>query len=105
MACGGRFGVAFRGVREVQRETHERQGHLQEGSLALTFERPEDYDRLGETDRIDLCDLAAMAPGSMVRALIRHEDGTTTALSLRHTYSAAQLEWFRAGSALNVIDA
>ncbi|RPI43025.1 MAG: aconitate hydratase [Betaproteobacteria bacterium] len=74
-----------------------------QGLLALTFERPEDYDRLRETDRIELLELAAMAPGSSVRALVRHEDGTATALSLRHTYSAAQLEWFRAGSALNVI--
>jgi aconitate hydratase len=75
-----------------------------QGLLALTFANPRDYDALQETDRIDLIGLAEMAPGSMVEGVIRREDGTSRSIALRHTYSAAQLAWFRAGSALNVID-
>jgi len=75
-----------------------------QGLLALTFADPADYDKLRETDCIDLLGLADMAPGSVVAALIRREDGGSIAIALRHTYSTAQLAWFRAGSALNVID-
>ncbi len=75
-----------------------------QGLLALTFADAADYDKLQETDRIDLQGLAAMAPGSVIEATVRREDGSAFAIALRHTYSAAQLAWFRAGSALNVID-
>ena len=74
-----------------------------QGLLALTFDDPAHYDLVRETDRIDLIGLAEMAPGRPVRAVLRHADGTCTPLALRHSYSAAQLAWFRAGSALNVI--
>jgi aconitate hydratase len=74
-----------------------------QGLLALTFADPADYERIGESDRIDLPNLAGLAPGVELRAWIRHKDGTATPIALRHTYSAAQLAWFRAGSALNVL--
>ncbi|MGH8665088.1 MAG: aconitate hydratase, partial [Burkholderiales bacterium] len=72
-----------------------------QGLLALTFREPEDYERIGENDRIDLVGLAAMAPGEPVACHLSHADGSTEVLLLDHTFSSAQLEWFRAGSALN----
>jgi aconitate hydratase len=74
-----------------------------QGLLALTFQNPEDYARIGENDRIDIVRLAALAPGRPVECLIRHPGGTTETLSLSHSFSAAQLEWFKAGSALNLV--
>ena len=74
-----------------------------QGLLALTFERPEDYDRIEEADLVNLVDLTRLAPGKPVRCVLRHADGREEQLSLCHTYSAAQIEWFRAGSALNLL--
>jgi aconitate hydratase len=73
-----------------------------QGLLALTFRHPEDYDRLREDDRISLIDLAGMAPGKPIACLVRHVDGSTQTLRLAHSFSAWQLNWFRAGSALNL---
>ena len=73
-----------------------------QGLLALTFENPEDYDRIREDDRLDIVDLAMLAPDRPVQCRVRHADDTTETLSLRHSYSAEQLEWFRAGAALNL---
>jgi len=73
-----------------------------QGLLALTFAKPEDYDRIRETDRIDLVGLAKITPGKPVECRIKHADGTQETLYLNHTFSAAQLEWFHAGSALNL---
>jgi aconitate hydratase len=73
-----------------------------QGLLALTFEEPGDYDRIGEADRISLLGLAAIAPGKPVQCLVRHADGTTETLRLSHSFGASQFEWFRAGSALNL---
>jgi aconitate hydratase len=73
-----------------------------QGLLALTFQDPTDYDRIREEDRISLLGLAAMAAGKPVECLVRHADGTTETLRLYHSFAASQLEWFRAGSALNL---
>jgi aconitate hydratase len=73
-----------------------------QGLLALTFQNPQDYDRLREDDRISLVGLQEMAPGKPVRCIIRHADGSMEELHLNHSYSASQLEWFRVGSALNL---
>lgn len=73
-----------------------------QGLLALTFAKPDDYDRIRESDRIDLVGLAKIAPGKPVECRIKHADGTQETLWLNHTFSAAQLEWFHAGSALNL---
>jgi aconitate hydratase len=73
-----------------------------QGLLALTFVKADDYDRMREDDRIDLVGLANLAPGKLVECRIKHADGTRETLWLSHTFSAAQLEWFRAGSALNL---
>jgi aconitate hydratase len=74
-----------------------------QGLLALTFQDPADYDRIREDDRLSLVGLAALAPGQPVRCLVRHADGTAETLRLAHSFSASQLDWFRAGSALNVV--
>lgn len=72
-----------------------------QGLLALTFQDPADYDRIREEDRVSLVALADLAPGEPVSCLVRHADGTTERLQLDHSFSASQLAWFRAGSALN----
>jgi aconitate hydratase len=76
-----------------------------QGLLALTFQISNDYDRIHETDRISLVGLADLAPGRPVTCIVCHADGTTEALNLAHSFSRMQLEWFRAGSALNVLHA
>ena len=73
-----------------------------QGLLALTFENPADYDRIREEDRLSLVGLADIAPGKPVDCLVKHVDGTTETLRLSHSFAASQLEWFRAGSALNL---
>jgi aconitate hydratase len=72
-----------------------------QGLLALTFQDPADYDRIREDDRVSLLGLADVAPSKLVECLVKHADRTTESLSLRHSYGASQLQWFRAGSALN----
>jgi aconitate hydratase len=74
-----------------------------QGLLALTFADPADYERICADDRLSLLDLAAMAPGEPLRARLDHADGTSEVLALRHSYTREQLEWFRAGSALNLL--
>jgi aconitate hydratase len=76
-----------------------------QGLLAMTFENPTDYDRIREEDRLSLVGLADMAPGKPVTCLVKHADGTTETLWLYHSFAASQLEWFRAGSALNLFHA
>jgi aconitate hydratase len=76
-----------------------------QGLLALTFADPADYERLREDDRLSLLDLARLAPGRPVTCRLRHADGSTETLYLNHSYAAAQVEWFRRGSALNCLPA
>ncbi|MEM7412084.1 MAG: aconitate hydratase [Myxococcota bacterium] len=76
-----------------------------QGILALTFRDPAHYDRVGRDDRIDLTGLATLGEGAPVEGRIRHADGTTTEILLEHSYTSAELVWFRAGSALNAIAA
>jgi aconitate hydratase len=74
-----------------------------QGLLPLTFADPATYDAIGPNDRISILELADLAPGSPVRCRIRRPDQSTIDFDCRHTFSPAQLEWFRAGSALNLI--
>jgi aconitate hydratase len=73
-----------------------------QGLLALTFEDPADYERVRDGDRVTLSRLAELAPGKPVECRLRHADGSAESIPLRHSYSESQLEWFRAGSALNL---
>jgi aconitate hydratase len=74
-----------------------------QGVLALTFADSKDYDKVQETDRISILDLAKLASGKLVRAQIKHSDGKVDDIELNHTMTAEQIEWFKAGSALNLI--
>ncbi len=74
-----------------------------QGVLALTFADPATYDHIRQGDRMDLTGLTGLEPGRTVRLVIHHQDGSSESAELRHTMSREQIEWFRAGSALNVI--
>ncbi len=74
-----------------------------QGLLPLTFAETADYDKIQETDTISLMGLAELAPGKPIAATIRHADGKTEKIQLRHTFNADQVKWFRAGSALNTL--
>ena len=73
------------------------------GLLPLTFSDPADYDRIREDDRISLTGLASLAPGTPVRCMVSHSDGTTEVLSLNHSFAEDQIPWFRYGSMLNYL--
>lgn len=72
-----------------------------QGMLPLTFKDAGDYDKINPADKISLLDLGNLAPGKPVRCIIHHEDGSEDLIELAHTFNEHQLEWFRAGSALN----
>jgi len=76
-----------------------------QGLLPLTFADPDTYDQIGEDDRISVRGLASLAPDVPVRCTIHKPDGTTVDFEATHTFSPEQIEWFRAGSALNIIRA
>jgi aconitate hydratase len=74
-----------------------------QGILALTFSNPEDYEKILEDDRISLLDLNELAPDKQVRCVISHSDGEKEEILLNHSYNKSQIEWFKSGSALNVL--
>lgn len=74
-----------------------------QGMLALTFHNEADYDKIQENDRFDFIDLDTFSEGKPVHVKLRHDDGSEHTIALNHTYNAQQIEWFRAGSALNLI--
>src|SRR2546426_1005233 len=74
-----------------------------QGVLALTFANSSDYDKIMETDRISLVGLKDLKPGKPVNCIIRHKDGSKEEISLRHSYNDFQIQWFQAGSALNIM--
>jgi aconitate hydratase len=76
-----------------------------QGMLALTFANKEDYDKVLEDDTIDIVGLAAFAPGKELTVVLNHADGSRDEILVNHTYNEQQIEWFRAGGALNVIRA
>ena len=71
--------------------------------MALTFVDPATYDAIGERDTISIMGLADLAPDTPVACTIHHEGGATTPFEASHTMSHEHIEWFRAGSALNII--
>ena len=74
-----------------------------QGLLALTFSSPDDYEKILENDKISLVDLNNLQPGKQVKCIISHNDGNKEEITLNHSYNQAQIEWFKAGSALNVL--
>jgi aconitate hydratase len=74
-----------------------------QGMLGLTFAKESDYDKIKEGDTFNFTDLSAFAPGKQLTLEMVHEDGQKENIMLNHTYNEAQIDWFRAGSALNKI--
>jgi aconitate hydratase len=74
-----------------------------QGMLALTFADKADYDKIREDDNIDIIGLTTFAPGTPLTMVFRHSDGTSDSIKVNHTYNEGQIEWFKAGSALNLI--
>jgi aconitate hydratase len=76
-----------------------------QGMLGLTFSDKSDYDKILEDDTFDFLDLDTFSPGKTLTLLVSHHDGTSNEIVCNHTYNDAQISWFNAGSALNLIRA
>ncbi|MBA4719058.1 MAG: aconitate hydratase [Nitrosopumilus sp.] len=76
-----------------------------QGILALTFNNTNDYEKILEDDKISLIDLSDLEPGKQVKCIISHNNGSKEKILLNHSYNKSQIEWFKAGSALNVLKA
>ena len=90
--------VIVRGIARIHESNLKKQG-----VLPLVFASPADYEAVRETDRVSVTGLAGLAPGKPVRVVLRHADSSEYAFETRHTLSAEQIAWFRAGSALNLL--
>ncbi|MEJ2504663.1 MAG: aconitate hydratase, partial [Ignavibacteriaceae bacterium] len=74
-----------------------------QGMLPLTFADPADYDKILEDDKVDITGLDKLSPGNKVKMIVKHKDGSSDEVLLNHTMNKAQIKWFKAGSALNLI--
>ena len=74
-----------------------------QGILTLTFSDKNDYDKIRETDRIDITGLKDFAPDKPVTLILHHKDGTRDTILANHSYNESQFAWFKAGSAINLI--
>ena len=74
-----------------------------QGMLALTFADPSDYELVQEDDTIDIIGLNEFAPGTSLKVVLNHADGSQAEIEVNHTYNDVQIEWFKAGSALNLL--
>ncbi len=76
-----------------------------QGMLGITFANPNDYDLIQEDDRFDIIGLTEFAVDTPLTVVLHHADGTTDSFKVNHTYNEQQIEWFKAGGALNIIRA
>lgn len=76
-----------------------------QGMLALTFTDKEDYNKIQEDDNIDIIGLTEFVEGKPLTIVLHHSNGTTDSFEVNHSYNGQQIEWFKAGGALNVIRA
>jgi aconitate hydratase len=76
-----------------------------QGMLGLTFASKDDYNKILEDDQIDIVGLTSFTPGKPLDIILHHADGSSEVIQANHTYNEAQIEWFKAGSALNLIKA
>jgi aconitate hydratase len=76
-----------------------------QGMLALTFANKADYDKIREDDVLDIVGLTNFAPEKQLELVLNHSDGSKESIMVNHTYNANQIEWFKAGSALNAMNA
>lgn len=95
LGCGAVIAKSFARIHETNLK--------KQGLLALTFSNPADYDKIQETDRLSLVDLGKLEQGKPVKCIITHADGKKEEVSLSHTFNSSQIDWFRQGSALNVL--
>ncbi len=71
--------------------------------LGITFDNENDYDLIQEDDTFNLIDLKKFSPNKQLTINIIHSDGSTDSIKANHTYNSQQIEWYREGSALNLI--
>ncbi len=76
-----------------------------QGMLALTFANKADYEKVQEDDSIDIIGLTTFAAGTPLSLVLHHKDGSSDTIKANHSYNAQQIEWFKAGGALNIIRA
>ena len=76
-----------------------------QGMLALTFANPADYDKIRQDDKVSILGFDKFTPGKPLQIQLTHADGSTEKFDVNHTYNAQQIEWVKAGSALNIIRA
>ncbi len=76
-----------------------------QGMLGLTFSKESDYQLVQENDSIDINGLTSFTPGKQLEVVLNHADGTKDVLAVNHSYNEQQIEWFKAGGALNIIRA
>ena len=74
-----------------------------QGMLALTFVNKDDYEKVRQDDKIDLLGFDSFAPGKNLTIKLNHADGTQDSFEVSHTYNQQQIDWVKAGSALNKI--
>ena len=74
-----------------------------QGMLGLTFADKDDYDKIREDDTLDIIGLTTFAPNVPLQMVLHHADGTSETITVNHSYNAQQIEWFKAGGALNII--
>jgi aconitate hydratase len=95
LGCGAVIAKSFARIHETNLK--------KQGLLALTFSNVADYDKIQESDRLSLVELDKIEQGKPVKCIITHADGKKEEISLLHTFNSSQIEWFRQGSALNVL--
>ncbi len=74
-----------------------------QGMLALTFDNKSDYDKIQEDDNIDIIGLTTFSPGKQLTLVLHHSNGNSEEIRVNHSYNEQQIEWFKAGAALNII--
>jgi len=74
-----------------------------QGVLPLTFIKSDDYELIKESDTLAIKGITELSPGSIVTVIVSHEDGSVDEFEVKHTFSELQIEWFKHGSALNMI--
>jgi aconitate hydratase len=76
-----------------------------QGMLALTFANKDDYNKIQEDDSIDIMGLTTFAQGQQLTLVLNHKDGSADQIKVNHSYNQGQIDWFKAGGALNIIRA
>jgi aconitate hydratase len=74
-----------------------------QGMLGLTFADKNDYDKIREGDTLDIIGLTTFSPDVPLQMVLNHADGTSETIIVNHSYNAQQIDWFKAGGALNII--